>query len=223
MTSPIWRNGGQLVSAMLVFGLLATSAKADHNTDNEIYRNLLKTGVPFSAGNALPIQKPVMDDGLNAAAQRKVIEGLVPARFLDSFLKGDRNDRFELKMSAKPGNGAQAATGRIIDVYFIANAPLSVVANKNFMKQQFSGANGKAAFLTDEELKKRDLKVIDNATIRERYAHANFDLFNLVQLGATGHGEQSHEKDSEIIAFIVDPAFRQRRAVSQSVAIDHVG
>ncbi len=197
-----------MLPMLLLFGLLIAVARADHK-DNTIFNELLEKGIPISNGNTIVIQQPVMADGLNAAAQQKVIAGLVAPKSLKSFLGGDRNAYSQLNIGGKPGTGENPATGRVIDLYFIANAKLETVGDKNFMKQQFGGGNGKAAFLTAQELKARNLTVVDNEKIRERYAHADFDLFNLVQIYGTGHGIQTHTQDSEVVAFILDPRFAE--------------
>jgi hypothetical protein len=163
---------------------------------------------------------PTVFSRLDAAAQRKVIAALVPAGKLSKFLGGGLSDELELKMSkipanapavppngqnAAPANGQNAATGQRIDLYFIANGDLATVANKNFMKQQINAGN-KQPFLTNAQLEDRNITV--NANLKERYAHVDFNLFNMVQVAATGHGLQTTGQSSELVAFILDPRFK---------------
>ena len=156
-------------AAIFIGGCLMRAAAAQaEQSDNSIYNDLVEKGIKVSNGETIVLPKPVMADGLSDDAQRKIIVAIVNPKILASFLKGGLSEQYERKLTAKPGKDPNDTKGKIIDLYFIANGKFETVADKNFMKEEFNGGNGKATFLTDDELKERKLSIVDNEKMRER-------------------------------------------------------
>jgi hypothetical protein len=177
---------------------------------NEIFDKLMKDGITLSNGEKEALPKPVMTDGLTAAAQLKVIEGLVPKERLASFRGGNLNDWHELKITGAPAKAAGQTSARHSDLYYIANGKLETVADKNFVKSTMTGGENNFHFLTTEELDARKIKLpADTNAKRERIAHAKLDLFNMVKVRSTGHGASTSAKDSQLTAFFLDDRFKE--------------
>lgn len=181
--------------------------------ENSVYRDLLTRGVPLTNGKVVNLPQPVMVDGLDSAAQQAVMKNLAPTpELLNDFLDGSINSYFALETNNNViGDDPKGPIGRRVDLYYVAKGKLSVVASQGFVKQQLEQGKknnrGNAEFLTDSELKERNLTAINNGKLSERYAHAVLPLFNRVKVGGTGHGMRINEQESVLVAFTLDPRF----------------
>ncbi len=123
------------------------------------------------------------------------------------------NAFFVLQMQEKdvPGNQPTDSIGRRIDMYFVAQGDLATVKNQGFMRQQIEkgqkAGRGEGKFLINDELKQRNLTVIDNDKLRERYVYMKVPLFNQVMVSGTGHGMQTNGADSALVAYMLDSRF----------------
>jgi hypothetical protein len=193
-----------VISLILVARGSSAQAQAPKN---DIYDNLLKNGVPLSNGQVYKLQEPVMPDGLKADEQDAILQKIGPKKRMADFLKGSKSDPFVLELNDLKGN-PQQAIGRRVDMYYVAKGKLEWVTDPTFMKQQSNGANGQAVYLTPQELKERKLEVQpEGARFRDRYAHADFDLFGQVQVSGSGHGIETDGPDSMTVAYMLDPSF----------------
>jgi hypothetical protein len=198
----------QLINPLLCAAALICVSKAAAAEENEIFSDLQKNGVTLSDGTKAVLPKVVMEDGLNAAAQAKIMAGLVPAQRLASFRGGNLNDWFELKIQGKPATAEKPSSARNLDLYYVANGTLETVEDKGFIKSTMGGGGDNFHILDDKQLQAAEIQVpADTATKRDRYAHAKLDLFNMANVRATGHGVSTQTKDSVLIAFKLDPQF----------------
>jgi hypothetical protein len=195
-----------LAFAIMLIGL--TSAMGADPV-NSIYTDLTSKGVPLADGkNTAKLPTFVMDDGLNGAAQDAVINKLLTgpdAPSLTNFMKKS--------VSAPPirvDTDIPESTSHQLDLYFIAYGNLQTVANGGFWKSRMgANKNGKMDFLKDADLQQRKLKVIDQPTIKERYAHADITLFEMVKVAATARAIETIGQESVVIAFMLDPSFQK--------------
>jgi hypothetical protein len=200
----------QLIRALLCAAALVCISNFAGAEENEVFNDLIKNGVILSDGTKGELPKVVMEDGLNAAAQEKVIQGVVedPKR-LASFRSAGPNDWFELKkIGGKAATAEKPSNARNLDLYYMANGRLETIADKGFIKGSMGGGGNNFHILTDEELKTAGIAVpTDTPMKRERYAHAKMDLFNMAVVEGTGQGISVQNKDSVLIAFRLDPKF----------------
>ncbi len=191
----------------VVFPLVAAAQ------ENTIYKELMDKGVPLANGKTVKLPQPVMVDGLSAADQLAVIAKLVAPAQLNDFLAGRVSSPFTLIMKDNDILGAKPtdSIGRRIDLYYVANGKLSTVSSEGFVKQQLDqGKNekrGAAQYYTDDELKARNLTVINTDKVKERYAHADIPLFGQVKVMGTGRGMRTSTPDSVLVDFVLDPRF----------------
>ena len=198
-----------LVCITLVIVLHSVLAQADENV---IFKELVKQGVPLSNGKTIILPSPVMVDGLTDADQLQVMTGLVDAKNLISFLKGDRNDWYELKKTSTTGAKSDDSIGRQIDLYFVAKGTLETAASQDFMKKLLNqgsnnDAGGKAEFFSDAELKSRKLTVTNTEKLKEKYASAFNKILGKVEVRGAGRGFKSIEPESVVVACKLDPRF----------------
>jgi hypothetical protein len=200
----------QLIRALLCAAALVCFSNITTAEENAIFNDLMKKGVTLSDGTKAELPKVVMEDGLSAAAQQKVMEGvLVDPKRLASFRSGGPNDWFELKIQGKPATQQGQSSARNLDLYYVANGRLETIADKGFIKGAMGGGGNNFHILTDQELKTAGMEAAaDTAMKRERYAHAKMDLFNMAVVAATGQGISVQNKDSVLIAFRLDPKFK---------------
>src|SRR5689334_20682601 len=106
-----------IVGAML---LSCCSSVAVAQQQNEVFDSLMKDGVALSNGTKAKLPEPAMANGLNAAAQQKVMAGLVAPARLAGFLEGKVNSWFELKVTGEPASGPGKVSARHLDLYYVA-------------------------------------------------------------------------------------------------------
>ncbi len=189
--------------------------------DNATFTELREKGVPLTNGEMPKLPAPALADGLTAQQQKVAIAAVVSANNISrGFMTGGKTDPWEYKLSDIRGKteDKKASVGRHVDLYFVAQGNLSTVADEKFMKQQVKmgekddkkkkdDKKGEAEFFSDEELKERGLKIVDEENLKDRYAHILFPLFSMVEISGTGYGVQTHEKESVLVAFKLDPKF----------------
>src|SRR5437870_3859704 len=108
--------GMVLCGAAVIFFASLVRAEDAPPAGNEIFDKLMKDGITLSDGTKENLPKPAMADGLTAAAQEKVIAGLVPVGRVTSFRGGNLNDWHELKITGKPAKEAGKTAARHIDL-----------------------------------------------------------------------------------------------------------
>lgn len=201
----------KLFWAAAVFCIATPLTAAAQN--NSIYQDLLNRGVPLTNGHVAKLPQPVMADGLDGSEQKQVMEKLARPGMLSQFLEGHKTSPYTLitKDNDVPGDSPTASLGRRIDLYYVAEGKLSSVASEGFVKQQLEqgqkGKRGAAQYFTAQELKDRNLTVIDTDKLKERYAHAEIPLFGQVKVSGTGHGMRTTTPDSVLVSFLLDPRF----------------
>jgi len=194
----------------LALGLLAgvklCSAEAP---ENAVYKELIEKGVPLSNGEAAKMPEFEMADGLEETAQGDALEAI---------LKKDEGGVKKASLMSKKvtapyirvNTDIPNSTSHRIDLYFFAEGNLRTVANGNFWKARIGqqNKNGRLDFLTDQQLKQLKLTVVDQPNIKERYAHADVDLFSMVQVSGTARTMETIGKESVVVAFLLDPRFQ---------------
>jgi hypothetical protein len=184
--------------------------------DNEVLDRLLANGgLPGATDAALP--KPTMANGLDRAAQRETVAGIVDANHsVDALERKSIVAPFVLKIS---GDEAveKNRTLRRIDLWFIAYGRLDTIADESFWKSVREAAGGdkenreltstRTAILSAAELKSRGIADPDD----QRHLTADLTLFNRVRISATMRAMQTRSADSLTLAAMLDPRFDHDR------------
>lgn len=196
------------MSSLVPLLLLATLNADGHEKDNPLYRELRETGVAVGGGLHSPLPAPLMPDGLDAKAQRAVIEKLAGDDYpLDELLRKSVVAPHVYKFrEVKPSDPAAPAYG--VDLWFIAYGDLDTLAKKDASTFfQSVRKEVKLHVLTPDELAKRGLKAGKIGGTQTRYAHTSYPLLEKVEVALTSRTMLSQAPDSLLLATALDPAF----------------
>ena len=183
--------------------------------ENPIFRQLLDTGVPVGDDRFVKIAAPTMADGLDAAAQRELIKRIAgPTRQIDRLMRNSIVAPFVLEIGRADTKDGQTPT-RTVDVWFVAYGGLDQFASEEFLDRMVKEAESDQksklpltrGLLSDKEMQQRNLAVADTDDRRQRYCYSTFALFDRVLISATRQVVVTRQKDSVLLASIVDPRF----------------
>jgi hypothetical protein len=188
---------------------LALAPADPHEQANPLYRELRQTGVALNDKVKAPLPAPTLADGLDAKAQKKVIESVAGADYDPQELLRKSVTapfRYQVRDLDPPDPQGRAFA---IDVWFVAHGDLQTITKKDFLEKLLESGDkeDKVHVLTDAELAKRKLVAKSDGTTEERYSHAVFPLLNDVQLSATSHVVMTRAPDSLLFASRLDPRF----------------
>ncbi|HEY4309674.1 MAG TPA: hypothetical protein VGN12_09515 [Pirellulales bacterium] len=196
--------------------LLASLLLGAAHDDNPILKQLVDAGVPVGSGAPLKLPPPTLPDGLDAAAQKKAIQGIADANHpVDALLRKSIVSPFQLIIRSE-GNATGDVTGKRVDIWCVVYGDLSTITKEGFLEERFSlGSKGesnnkpaaKSVILSAEELKKRNIQIATAADAKEGFAYASFSLFDRVQISGTGHVYQTRTKTSVLMASLLAPGF----------------
>jgi hypothetical protein len=196
--------------AIVLAALAASPAQppTTHEEQNPLYKALRETGLPVGGDQKVKFPAPTMADGLDAAAQKKVIEGVIGADIpYGEFTRKGVNTPYIMKIHDIKANDPKLPI-REVDVWFVAYGDFKLLEDDKFLDKLVGadkGKGGKGGPLPPEELKKRGIAVKDPK--REDYGTIEFDFLEKVHLRATGHAMWSRNAESVVAAAEVDPRF----------------
>jgi len=200
--------------------LLAVGAEATERTPtierNPVFTELLDKGVTMSDGKAYKLPPPAMVGGLDAAAQKTVIEKIAGARFKveDLMLKSSAAPVVIKFRTLKTAEG-ESATIRAVDVWFVAYGKWETLNSKEFLDSLAKGKDtegenrmvSKSGFLTVEEMLKRKLKPDVPEGLEAKFVYSTFSLFDQVEVSATRYAVVARDKDFLLAAGRIDERF----------------
>ncbi|HEY2760970.1 MAG TPA: hypothetical protein VGI75_09505 [Pirellulales bacterium] len=197
-----------LTIAVALLSLIGVAVRAA-DPENGIYQELTTQGVPLAAGAKAKLPTFTMDYGLSGEKQDQIIKDLLAtnenAPKLEKFMEKKVNTPYFRVDSDIPNS-----TSHELDLYFTAYGPLATVADGNFWKSRLgNNKNGDLHFLTPAEMKPHNLKIVDQPTMKERYAHADVELFQMVKVAGTARAMETIAKESVVIAFLMDSSFQK--------------
>jgi len=210
------------ISGALAVVLLCFAASASAAENNPVMSELLDKGISITANQYDKLPAPTMVDGLDAAAQKKIIQGISDVGHpVEDLMRRSITAPLIIK---KEGLTRGENTLRRLDIWFIAYGDLDAVANEGFLKEQIqeeeeaekkeSAKKPKPAFpttsksLTDEQVKARGITLLPKTdTLRERYIAADVTLFDKVKAQGTARAFQIRTPDSVLGCAILDPRF----------------
>jgi hypothetical protein len=193
----------------LLLALSLSCAADPHEAINPLYRELRTEGVAVSAKERVPLPAPVMPDGLDAKAQRKVIEQVAAGDYdPDELARRSVVTPFVLRIrdvkSSDPKNPVRG-----VDLYYVAYGSLDVSLDEAFAEKLMSDSKqeGKAKSLTPEDLAKRKIDFKPDEKKRESYGHVEFEFLERVEIRATGRSFWTRTDESFLSAMRLDPRF----------------
>lgn len=190
-------------------------ALAAPDAENPLLHTLVAEGVAMSDGSAVRLPEPTMPDGLDAAAQRAVLERIASSgQPVDELLR--RSIVAPLVLKIAPAATERKAPARRVDLWFVAYGSWENVSSQRFLETlmrfggRSAGAQGIASgFLADEAIQRRGLKAARSPEREEGWHFASANLLDRVQLQATRHTLITRRPDSLVIAAQIDPRFNK--------------
>ncbi len=192
------------LAALLIGILPAADAHADQNP---LYARLVADGIELDGRNIPPLMKPVLADGLDAAAQKAAMTGLLKGRFpLAEFVRQSVSAPSFLKIGDLVEYGDYRV--RTLDLYFVAYGNLDALRkNREWMDRMVRKGEGEGHVLTADELAKRGIEVEPGLADRTRFASASAAVLDRVEVALTTQTVWSESSESTLAAAIADPRF----------------
>lgn len=189
---------------------LLVGAAPSHQELNSVYAQLLEEGVTVASDSTYSIPAPTMPDGLDAAAQQKIIDQLAGNSYTpDQLLRDSIVSRHVLKLELED----KGAPARRLDTWFVAYSDMDAIANKEFLETLLDAGSGEDEVgedgheLTTPELNARNIAIDPANTEHESFANGSYRLIKKVDVQGTLHSFWSRTPDSIVIAGLLDPRF----------------
>ena len=195
-----------------VAALAPTNARAakDAAAENRLLKELLSDGVVIGQGPAVMLPPPVLADGLDAAQQEAALRSMNAKQVRNDPYQALSRDNYVLDLTFGKKHFPGPPTARRLDILFIVDCPLSVLADEQFLKDQFSQGNaqpGQVHTFADDELKKRGISASVTPDRQDRFAGATFDIFDRVRVSGGGLAVKTQSDESAILAARLDARF----------------
>jgi hypothetical protein len=163
------------------------------------------------------LPEPTMPDGLDAAAQRRVVEQAAgPRRRAEDLLRKSIVAPFVLQIRDVPAPNGEEPFRRV-DVWYVAHGQLEAFFDEALFETLVDLAPAKRrsrlpvarGVLGAEELRRRGLQPTDSPALKERYCYSTIDLFDRVLVSTTRRVAVTIGPDSVLVAAVIDPRFTQ--------------
>jgi len=184
--------------------------------ENPIYTQLIEKGLPAREGSeaSLKFPQPTMPDGLDAAAQRRVIDQIArPNRRVEDLLRDSIVAPFVLKIEDLPAAEGQDPVRRM-DTWYLAYGDLDRFLDEDFFeslvdmtRERKGRIPSTKTTLAEDALRARGIEVPEQKDREERFLHASSPLFERVLVSATRHVVVTRGDDSVTVAAAIDPRF----------------
>lgn len=218
--------------ALVLAALAASPAQPQAKQEelNPLYKRLLDTGLPVGGDQKVNFPAPTMADGLDSAAQKKVIEGVIGTDYdYAEFTRKSVNAPYVMKIRDIKGAGPKAPV-RGVDVWFVAYGDFKLLQDDKFLDKLVSADKGKGgnkgAPLKREDLAKRGIEWKKEDQKREGYGTFELEFLAKVHLKGTGHAMWSRNAESVVAAAEIDPRFlndkefpNQWRSINKGAAV----
>jgi hypothetical protein len=194
----------------VLIGLLAPAAVALAQAPaNPLYDELVQKGVRIPSGPTVklppplfPVAKPIA----NADALLEKAAGKVP---LELFLKSTVTAPFSWKIESVE-NAKNERCAQLISLRFIAYGKLKSLEETDILKSLLSGkqkGSSESTALRPAELKKRSIKLLEGAGLKDSYGTLSLALLERVQIDGVTHNVRSTLAKSNIHASQLDDRF----------------
>lgn len=206
--------------------------------ENAVFVELVERGLPVDAAGKVRVKLPApsMADGLDAAAQRRVIEQVAgKERRVEDLVRRAVVAPFVMKIEDVPAEGAPEPVRRV-DVWYVAYGRLDHFFEDEFFAGlvQVASSEKKGRYpvasgvLKPEELAQRGLKTADAEDLKERYSYSTVALFDRVLLSSVRRVMVTRGGESIVVAAAMDPRFAKDAESKypnqwRSIAVDDRG
>lgn len=189
----------------LVLLAQAPEAEAPHLERNPVYRELRESGIKITKDEQIKLPAPYLADGLDAEAQRKLIEKLGGRRYPWAVLTRESTvapQIIEITEEKFPNTDTKA---RIAHVYFVAYGDFEAIAKSRDLSEPDSRDDRQLKPLTAEDLGAKKITIEDPE--HESYGYITNDLIERVRLTGVLRTYSSETEDSLVAAAMLDPRF----------------
>jgi hypothetical protein len=181
-----------------------------HEELNPLYKDLRQAGIAVSGTRKSPLPAPSMADGLDARAQRAVIEKVAGEDYaVEELVRRSVVAPHILRIrDITPADPQAPARG--VDAWFIAYGDLKTIANKEFLDRLLNAnrEEGKARTLSAADLAKRGIAVGADQEKKESFGNIVFNFLDRVEISVTGQSYWSQSGESIVAASKLDRRFR---------------
>ena len=193
----------------------AALASLGASPENAVLRELSERGVPVGDGTYVRVPAPTMADGLDAPAQRAILERIAaPHRRVSGLARKSVVSPFVLKLDDVTTSDDKRPF-RTIDVWFIAYGRIERFGEEDFLKKLVetaeSSRKSKLPFakgvLTSDEMKQLSVFTEDTPDRTQRFFFSTFDLFDRVVVTATRRVVVTRHPESALVAAMIDSRF----------------
>jgi hypothetical protein len=202
-----------MVGISLILAGAVALGVGPHSESNPVFGQLVSEGVSPDGEKFFPLPVPLMPDGLDKAAQRKIIAEIARPNSFEKFTEKNVLAPHVLKMPSVAG-GEKKSPMKAVDIYFAAYGDMETMTKKGFLSDVFSEGKqvsdegeAEGATLTAEQLAARGIVVSPEHAEHESYGQTKMQFINQVELSVVGHSFWSRTEDSIITAAMVDPRF----------------
>lgn len=199
-----------MLSAYLVCVAVLLSAEPA----NPAFQQLIEDGlvVDREGRERVKLPAPAMADGLDAAAQRAVIEKVSGGRRYDEMVRDAIVAPFAMKVEDLPAQGGDPL--RRIDVWYIVHGKLDQFFDEKLANSMADIGRGEkkdeatgAGPLSAEVLERHGIKTRQGPAFKEQFAYNTGTLFDRVEVSATRHVVATRGDESIIVTAVIDPRF----------------
>jgi hypothetical protein len=194
---------------LLLAGAVSLGA-APHADANPVFQELVTEGVSPGGETFFPLPVPKMPDGLDAAAQRKIITEIAkPSYAFEQFTRNSTVAPQVLHINEVPRSAPQAPL-YAVDLYFVAYGNMDAMVNKNFLGnalEENKEEDAEGVSLTPEQLAERKIIIPPENRDYEAFGQTITQLMNNVELSVVARSFWSRTDDSIVTAAAVDPRF----------------
>jgi hypothetical protein len=182
--------------------------------ENPLYAELVERGLAVG-GQQLPLTKPTLPDGLDAAAQRAALAPLSTSSHpLEAIVRNSVVAPVVVDLDKQSLGPGATSTLRKLDSWFVVYAPLDKLSDEMFLKGQFDTelkTSDPDEVMRLEELPLASLGPIGAAadSRHEKYFYARVRLFERVQIGSTLRSWCSRTDESLTVALVLDTRFER--------------
>lgn len=199
-----------LLACLLLSAATGPLAALDHSQQNHLFRELTERGVGLAEGRNTAMPKPTLPDGLDAAAQRKIVETLASDAGIDfdEFTRNSVVARFVQRLDDVQPPLADGSIRRL-DVWFVVHGDLDKLSDKSFLDRMgaSSGKEGGGKPIEASELAKRGIAFSEADAKSIAFGHLTAKVMNRVELRMTGQSQFSRNAESVVVASKIDDKF----------------
>ena len=202
--SAIWRGCRRGTIALAWAAGLCMASFLPAEEPGRLIDHLWDRGVVFDQIHAMPLPRPTLADGLDAAGQQRALAQIADETHpLEALTRKSVVAPFVLKIGDEKPLGN--ALPRRVDLWFVAYGDMQSITDESFLKSQIDDTSkeNQGGFLSDQDLQARNITPEKD----ERYLAGAVTLFDRVRISGVMRSQLTRSDDSTIVAAVLDPRF----------------